>query len=70
MILWMITLISGTLNVGLAMLLLRSKRFDGYVELEEDPGGVKRANLVIEGDPETLLQRKKSIRFGIKRSAE
>ena len=61
---------SGILNVGLAVFLFRSNRFDGYVELEEDPGGVKRANLVIEGDPETLLQRKKSIRFGVKRSAE
>lgn len=58
------------LNLSMAILLFRSNRYDGYVELEEDPGGVKRANLVIEGDPETLLQRKNSIRFRIKHDAE
>jgi len=40
--------------------------YDGYVELEEDPGGVVRANLVVNGDPETLLQTKTSMRFKIK----
>lgn len=55
------------LNLSLSILLFRNNRYDGYVQLEEDPGGVKRASLIMEGDPETLLQTKKSIRFKIRR---
>lgn len=46
---------------------INRNRYDGYVQLEEDPGGVIRANLIMNGDPETLLQTKKSIHFQVKR---
>lgn len=42
-------------------------RFDGYITLEEDPGGIKKVNMEIEGDPETLLLFKKEITFQVKR---
>ena len=54
-------------NAALAISYYRSTRYDGFVELEEDPGGVVRANLIVNGDPETLLTTKKSIHFKVKR---
>jgi len=42
-------------------------KYDGYLIVEEDPGGVKRANLIVEGDPEILIQTKHSIIFKVKR---
>jgi len=53
-------------NAVLAVSYYRSNRYDGFVELEEDPGGLVRANLVMNGDPETLLTTRNSIRFKIK----
>lgn len=43
------------------------ERFDGYIVLEEDPGGIKKVNMVVEGDPETLLLIKDEITFQVKR---
>lgn len=40
--------------------------YDGFVELETDPGGVKMASLNIDGDPETLLMTKDVITFKVK----
>ena len=45
----------------------RYNQYDGHVELEEDGGGVFRANLIMNGDPETLLTTKSSIRFKVNR---
>lgn len=42
---------------------------DGVVELETDPGGIKRANLILEGDPETLLMNNDVITFRVKKPA-
>lgn len=55
------------LIIAVSLFAIDQLRYDGYVELEEDPGGIIRANLIMEGDPETLLQTKSSIRFKIKR---
>jgi hypothetical protein len=54
-------------NAVLAVSYYRQNRYDGFVELEEDPGGVVRANLIVNGDPETLLTTKDSIRFKVRR---
>lgn len=65
----LLCLIFGVLGlaVGYATGHYLHTRYDGFVDLEEDPGGVVRANLIMNGDPETLLTTKKSIHFKIKR---
>ena len=40
---------------------------DGYVEVEVDRGGMKTANLVVAGDPETILETKDIIVFKVRR---
>jgi len=62
-------LIFGVLGlaIGFGFAQYRHNRYDGYVELEEDPGGIVRANLIMNGDPETLLTTKNSIHFKVRR---
>jgi len=43
------------------------ERFDGHIELEEDEGGMKKVNMVVDGDPETLLMVKNEISFKVRR---
>lgn len=45
----------------------KSKAYDGYIEVEEDPGGVKRVSFVVPGDPETLLLNKTQVSFVVKK---
>ena len=40
-------------------------KYDGYVEVELDQGGVKKVSFVVEGDPETLLESKDELRFKV-----
>lgn len=40
---------------------------DGYVEVEVDRGGMKTANLVVAGDPETILETKDILVFQVRR---
>lgn len=42
-------------------------KYDGVVELVMDPGGVAKASLNIQGDPETLLTTKDEITFKVAR---
>lgn len=46
---------------------LAKVEIDGYVEVEVDRGGMKRANLVVAGDPETILETKDVIVFKVRR---
>ena len=43
---------------------------DGYVEVEVDRGGMKTANLVVAGDPETMLETKDVLIFKVRRDGE
>jgi len=43
------------------------RKVDGWVEVETDPGGVKKVSFVISGDPETMLETKDEVTFRINR---
>lgn len=43
------------------------KAYDGTIEVETDPGGVKRVSFVVPGDPETLLLNKTQVSFVVKK---
>lgn len=49
------------------VLVVLLKKYDGVFEVELDPGGVKRVNFVIEGDPETMIERKHELWFKVKK---
>lgn len=44
--------------------------YDGTINLEMDPGGMKTVNMVVDGDPETALASKDMITFKVVRNDE
>jgi hypothetical protein len=55
------------LQILLLVLFGVGRKYDGIVEIEIDPGGIKRVNLVVHGDPETLLETKEELLFQVKK---
>lgn len=62
-----ITFLGAVLGISSKSYKNSDERFDGVVEVEEDPGGVKRVGFVVNGDPETLLQGKEEVTFKVQK---
>lgn len=43
--------------------------YDGEIEVHVDPGGVKQAELILPGDPETALETRDDLRFKVNRTS-
>lgn len=43
-------------------------KYDGAIVVEQDEGGVKQANMVVDGDPATLLEQKSELTFKVTNS--
>lgn len=46
---------------------MKTQKYHGHMEVEMDPGGVKRISFVVYGDPETVLETEDELRFKVKR---
>lgn len=62
------TLVGTVLGISTKQYNQSDARFDGYIEAEVDPGGVKTINLVVNGDPETAIEERDELIFKINRS--
>lgn len=54
-------------TIGLVLYTMKSRKYDGWFEVEIDQGGVKRVSFVVAGDPETALETKDVLTFCVKR---
>jgi hypothetical protein len=57
----------AVLTFMFTVFIYRFGKVDGLIEVEVDPGGIRKVSFVISGDPETMLESKDEVTFRVKR---